>query len=161
MYRMNRWPILWTLLTVAALYSGGAIFAADPVGSYSVERLFPGVAFDAEIPTQQSITGVEHGARPVRPNEALAYMKALAEASPRAQWIEYARSYEDRPLGILAVGDEATIASLDAFRKEHGAALDPRVRTKPPEGAAAVAWMAYGIHGDELPRPTRWRQSIP
>jgi hypothetical protein len=115
-----------------------------------VERLFPGVAFDPGIPTQLSITGVEHGARPVRPDEALAYMKALAEVSPRARWIEYARSYEDRPLGILAVGEEATIASLDAFRKEHGAALDPRVRTRPPEGAVAVAWMAYGIHGDEL-----------
>ncbi len=55
----------------------------------------------------------------------------------------------------IYLDDEATIARLDAFRQEHVARLDPRGRAAGADdealaGAKAVAWMAYGIHGDEL-----------
>ena len=40
-------------------------------------------------------------------------------------------------------------ASLDAFRASHRQAMDPRRSKQPPTGRA-VAWIAYGIHGDEL-----------
>ncbi len=120
----------------------------------SPEQLFPNAVFAPSIPTQERLLGVRPGSRPLRPEELMRYLEALDQASPRARLVEYARSHEDRPLVVLAVSDEATIARLDAFRDEHAARVDPRKGAasdpKGFESAKAVAWMAYGIHGDEL-----------
>src|SRR5262249_43647948 len=49
------------------------------------------------------------------------------------------------------VGEEPTIAGLDAFREEHARLTDPRKTSDAAvSGAKSVAWMAYGIHGDEI-----------
>ncbi|MCP4572789.1 MAG: hypothetical protein GY838_10595 [bacterium] len=112
--------------------------------------LLPFAEYAAGVPSQVETTGVAPAERPLRPDEVLAYFQALADASPRARLLEYARSHEGRPLVILAVSDEATIAELDAFRDRHVDTLDPRTATAPRAGDKAVAWMAYGIHGDEL-----------
>ncbi|MBP7148835.1 MAG: hypothetical protein KBD01_14970 [Acidobacteria bacterium] len=135
----------------------GASCGADAAAERGVtlERLLPGATFDPAIPAPEAATGVRPGARPLRPDELLAYMLALDTASPRARWIEYARSHEGRPLGVLAVADEAALARLEQFQVEHARLADPRGRA-PAEDAAlaaparAVAWMTYGIHGDEL-----------
>ncbi len=115
----------------------------------------PGAVYAPEIPSPEQATGVAPGSRPLRPEEILRFFESLAASSPRAKVVEYARSHEGRPLVILAIGDEPTIARLDAFREEHARLADPRGRAEADdgrlvEGAKAVAWMAYGIHGDEL-----------
>ncbi len=125
------------------------------VEGISIDELFPWASFDASIPTQEAVTGVKPGSRPLRHGEVLRYFEALAEASPRATLQTYAHSHEGRPLVLLAVSDEVTIAGLEAFRTGHAQRLDPRRRsatddTDAVDGAKAVAWMAYGIHGDEL-----------
>jgi len=56
---------------------------------------------------------------------------------------------------VFIVSDETTIARLDEVREQHARRVDPRGRpqaedAKLLERAPAVAWMAYGIHGDEL-----------
>ena len=56
---------------------------------------------------------------------------------------------------MIAVSDDDTIESLDTFKDRHAKLMDPRGRAAGDdagavEGAKAVAWMAYGIHGDEL-----------
>jgi len=131
--------------------AGGLNQGVQPI---ALADLFPGATFDPAIPTQEAVTGVKPGQRPLRPEEVLAFYRALAAASPRASLLEYSRSYEARPLVVLAVSDEATVADLDGFRKSHVELLDSR-NAKPAAaadltGAKAVAWMAYGIHGDEL-----------
>ena len=133
----------------------GCSAAAGAERGLTLARLFPGAAFAAGVPTQEQAVGVRPGARPLRHDELIRYLRALDDASPRARIVEYARSHEGRPLLVLAVSDEATIARLDAFRQEHARRTDPRGRTaqearRDIESAKAVAWMAYGIHGDEL-----------
>ena len=116
--------------------------------------LFPGAVFDPDLPTVQGVTGVALGERPLRPEEAVAYFTALAGASPRARLLEYARSHEERPLVLLAISDPATLTGLDDFRARHRELLDPRRGGVPAveelADVKAVAWLAYGIHGDEL-----------
>ncbi|MCK9996873.1 MAG: hypothetical protein KAH56_11410 [Candidatus Krumholzibacteria bacterium] len=146
----------WAILLSSALAISPV--AADGlnagVKAITLEELFPGAVFDPDLPTQVTVTGVEPGQRPLRPQEILAFYRALAEASPRARLLEYGRSHEGRPMVILAVSDEATIADLEGFKQRHAAFLDPRQagKTSPEDstGTKAVAWMAYGIHGDEL-----------
>lgn len=145
--------VVLVLLLPGAVPSGAAGLNQG-VAPIDLARLLPEARFDAETPTVEQVTGVALGRRPLRPEEALAYFQALAEHSPRARLIEYARSHEDRPLVVLAIADEATIARLDAFQAEHAALLDPRLGGVPAAadlaGVKAVAWLAYGIHGDEL-----------
>ena len=143
---------------LALMLSGPAVFAgvgAGEPGGITPSELFPGAVFDPAIPTQEASTGVRSGARPLRHAELMRYLEALDDASPRARLTRYAETHEGRPMVVFAVGDEATIARLDEFREEHARRVDPRGRAAGEDGAAlqdakAVAWLAYGIHGDEL-----------
>ncbi len=116
--------------------------------------LFPGARFDASIPDLPAFCGILPGQRPLRDDEVRGYFQRLAELSPRATLQEYGATHEGRPLCYLAVSDEATIRDLDRFQQEHRERLDPRHGGVPSvqslAGAKAVAWLAYGIHGDEL-----------
>ena len=146
-----------SLLAVAATPLAGPPPDSDLAG-ISVEKLFPGAEFDPILPTQKGATGVEHAGRPLRHHELLAYLGTLADRSPRALLREYSKTHEGRPMVYLAVSDETTIARLDEFREEHVRRVDPRGRSPREDApllgqAKAVAWMAYGIHGDELSSP--------
>jgi hypothetical protein len=142
----------FSLLPVPGLaVTAGVNNGVNPI---TLAELFPGATFDADLPTQVEATGVEPGERPLRTDEVLNFYRALADASPRASLMEYGRSHEGRPMVILAVSDEATIADLDQFKRAHTDLMDPRGKKLPSAAdladAKAVAWMAYGIHGDEL-----------
>ncbi len=117
-------------------------------------ELFPDAVFDPAIPTQMDVLGSAPAARPLRPEEVVAYFEALAAASPRATVVEFGRTHEGRPLICLAVSDAATVADLKGFQARHRQLMDPRMGGVPDaadlDGVKAVAWMAYGIHGDEL-----------
>jgi hypothetical protein len=145
--------------SLAAIALAGALpFGAAtgrPTGGISPAELFPGASFADGVPTQNAVLGFEHGARPLHHAEVLRYLETLAASSARARVLPYAESHEGRRLLVLAVGDEATVADLERFRREHLERMDPRGRPAERDrevlaGAKAVAWMAYGIHGDEL-----------
>lgn len=120
----------------------------------SLNNLFPGATFDESVPTQVEVTGVEPGERPLRPDEVLRFFQALADASPLAELRQFGATFENRPLVYLAISEAATVAELDNFREGHHDLLDPRTGDKTSaeslQGTKAVAWFAYGIHGDEL-----------
>lgn len=146
---------------VGVVSAAGAAAAVAPVPAplnqglrgLDVATLFPGAVFDPAVPGLRAVTGVEPAGRPLRPEEALAWFRALDEASPCATLIEFGRTFEDRPLVLLAVSDPATIADLEGFRRAHVAQLDPRLAPASagsPAATKAVAMLACGIHGDEL-----------
>ncbi len=145
---------------IARVLLGSLILMASSVApsifsaGISPEELFRDARFDPTIPRQADLLGFEPGARPLRHAELMRYLEALADASPRAKLIPYAESHESRKLVYLAVSDASTIARLDDFRQEHIDRVDPRRNEQSGDGWAersrAVAWIAYGIHGDEL-----------
>ena len=54
----------------------------------------------------------------------------------------------------VPVGAPETIADLEQFRRDHVRRVDPRNNLDAElETAKGVAWLAYGIHGDELSSP--------
>ncbi|HPF69866.1 MAG TPA: M14 family zinc carboxypeptidase, partial [Candidatus Krumholzibacteria bacterium] len=135
------------LAATAVASPGGLNQGTSPL---DLGAALPGARFAADLPTLQDVTGVAPAERPLRPEEVLAWFRALADASPRARLVEFGRTYEDRPLVYLAVSDEATIADLDGFKARHRAIMDPRTGAARGPADKPVAWMAYGIHGDEL-----------
>ena len=145
--------VVLTILTALPALGVGALNRG--VSGITLEQLFPGAEFDPAVPTPAQATGVEIGERPLRPDEVLAYFRTLAEVSPRATLRVYTRSHEGRPLVNLVVGGEEVIAVLDRFQVEHRERVSDLTRNESKDaealaGAPAVAYMAYGIHGDEL-----------
>src|SRR5579884_4445611 len=58
------------------------------------------------------------------------YYEALAKASPRAKYFTIGTTEEGRDIVLLAIGDEATIKSLDKYRDMLGELTDPRKTTE-------------------------------
>ncbi|HEY3382953.1 MAG TPA: M14 family zinc carboxypeptidase [Vicinamibacterales bacterium] len=68
------------------------------------------------------------------------YIEALAKASPRARLFEIGKSEEGRDMIVLAIADEATIKTLDKYKKILADLTDPRKLTE----AQARQLMAAG-----------------
>jgi hypothetical protein len=82
------------------------------------------------------------------------YYEALAAASPRARFWKIGTTEEGRDIVVLAVADEATIASLDGFKERLSALTDPR-RTPDADAqqllqtAKPIYYVVSGMHSPE------------
>ena len=113
-----------------------------------------GADHDPAIPAPDTVLGFEVGLRTATPEQILAYAQAVAAASPRVQLIEYARSYEGRPLVYLVISSPENLARSAEIKAGMAALADPRGldtarRARLVEDLPAVAWIAYSIHGNE------------
>src|SRR5688500_17461550 len=122
----------------------------------SAQELAPGTRYDPKIPTIKSVLGWDFGERITPPDGIAAYIKALAAAAPeRTRLIEYAKTWEGRPLHVLIIGSPERIANLDAVKKGLQQIADPRgldqatadrlVRELP-----VVVWLMHAVHGNEI-----------
>ncbi|KPP95416.1 M14 family metallopeptidase [Erythrobacter sp. HL-111] len=104
--------------------------------------------FDPAVPTLNDTVGHAPGERITSPDEAMAYLEALAEAAPdRIRLVEYARSWEGRPLVYAVLTAPSNMARLDAIRAD----LATIAAGRPGNGAAIpVTWLAYSVHGNEV-----------
>ena len=132
------------------------LYAAPSTGQTQDEPFWPGAQYDARIPTLRQVVGHDHGDEISSPDQIGAYLRALAQAAPeRTRLVEYARSWEGRPLWLLVVGNADRIAKLDQVKADIRRMADPRGLT----GAEAerlvatlpvVVWLVHGVHGNEI-----------
>ena len=65
------------------------------------------------------MSGHEPGEAISTPDDVWRYMDALAKAAPdRTRVVEYAKSWEGRPLKYMVVGSPARLAKLDEFPQQ-------------------------------------------
>ncbi len=104
--------------------------------------------FDPAIPTLAQVIGHEPGTRITSPAETVTYLKAVAEAAPdRVKMVEYARSWEGRPLHYLMISSPENMARLDAIQAD----LARVAAGQSSDGSAMpVTWLAYSVHGNEV-----------
>ncbi|HUF24665.1 MAG TPA: M14 family zinc carboxypeptidase [Vicinamibacterales bacterium] len=125
----------------------------SPAGA---QELAPGTKYDPKIPALRPVLGWDFGERITPPDGIAAYLRALAAAAPeRTRLIEYAKSWEGRPLHVLIIGSPERIANLDAVKKGLQQLADPRgidqatadrlVREMP-----VVVWLMHAVHGNEI-----------
>jgi hypothetical protein len=128
--------------------------AGQPAAT-ATEAVWPGARYDPRIPTLKAVAGHEPGEEITPPDQIVQYLKALAAAAPeRTRLVEYARSWQGRPLHVLAIGSAETMARLDEIKAGLQRLGDPR-------GAPAaevdrlvaslpvVVWLIHGVHGNE------------
>src|SRR5688572_19858490 len=118
--------------------------------------LWPGAKYDPAIPTIKSVLGHDHGEVITPPEGVAQYLQALQKAAPtRSRLIEYARSWEGRPLWLFVIGSADRIAKLDQIKADIQRFADPR-RTPAADGdrlareLPVVVWLIHGVHGNEI-----------
>jgi hypothetical protein len=118
--------------------------------------LWPGAKYDAAIPTIKSVLGHDHGEVITPPDGVAQYLQALQKAAPtRTRLIEYARSWEGRPLWLFVVGSPDRIAKLEQVKTDLQRFADPR-RTAAADAdrllaqLPVVVWLIHGVHGNEI-----------
>ncbi|MFW6175257.1 MAG: M14 family zinc carboxypeptidase, partial [Acidobacteriota bacterium] len=169
MHKMPKVPSLTVLVCLALGASPAAVTGASarqeaPRGAQQravplLEPLAHGRALelpelDPEVPSPAGFLGYPLGAHFTHHHRILAYLEHLAEASDRVALWTYGTSYEGRPLALLAISTPENIERLDGIRAARRRLADPR-DLAPEEIEAlvaeepAIAWLAYGVHGNE------------
>ena len=129
---------------------------AAPQASAQDAPLWPGAKYDPAIPTIKSVLGHDHGEVITPPEGVAQYLQALQKAAPtRSRLIEYARSWEGRPLWLFVIGSPDRIAKLEQVKADLQRFADPR-RTSAAdadrllEQLPVVVWLIHGVHGNEI-----------
>ena len=118
--------------------------------------LAPGVRYNPGVPTLQQVVGYDVGEKMSSPEDIQAYLKALVAAVPdRARLIEYARSWEGRPLHLLVIGSPERIARLDQVKADLRRLADPRGLSQADadrliNDLPVVTWLIHSVHGNEV-----------
>ncbi len=118
--------------------------------------LAPGTRYSPGIPTLQQVVGHDVGDKMSSPAEIHAYLKALAAAAPdRVRLIEYARSWEGRPLHLLVIGSRERLARLDQVKGDLRRLAEPRGLSQADadrliNDLPVVTWLIHSVHGNEV-----------
>lgn len=110
----------------------------------------PDIAYDENIPTPEEFFGFQIGEWHLTHDRQYQYIKMLAERSPRVQLVEYARTYEQRPLVYLIITSEANQQRVDEIKAQHRALTDPaRSAAVDISNLPSVLYQGYSVHGNE------------
>jgi hypothetical protein len=112
-----------------------------------------GVSYVPAIKSPDAFLGYPLGSRPARYAEVVGYFTYIAGATPRVKLVEMGTTYEGRAQYYAVVTSEENQGRMESIRRtlarvaagERDALSGEAGRTTP-----AVAWIAYGVHGDEL-----------
>jgi len=133
-----------------------ACVLALQVAAASQPELAPGTRYDPKIPTITQVLGYDFGEEITTPEQLPVYLRALNQAAPdRTRLIEYARTWEGRPLWLFVIGSPERIAQLDRIKADLRRLADPR-RLSSAEADAlvrqlpVVTWLMHGVHGNEI-----------
>lgn len=115
---------------------------------------FPHAEPDAAIPTTRQLLGFDAGDRAATPEEIEKCFRIWADVSDRATFVEYARTYEGRPLFYLVITRPDRQSRLDEIKGALARVADPQGLSESEtrrllQGLPAVAWLGHSIHGDE------------
>ncbi len=123
--------------------------ASSLVSQVGLDYYLPDDDRRTEIPSPEAIIGFQVGEWHVSHDRLDNYFKALAEASPMAQYVEYGRSHEQRPLSYLIITNEKNQANIDKIKAQHAALKQEGSEDMDLENLPAILYQGYGVHGNE------------
>lgn len=122
----------------------------------SSQELLPAAQYDPAIPTLEQVVGHDPQSEITHPDDIVRYFEALAEAAPdRTELIQYAESWEGRPLVVLVIGSPERMARLDEIKEDLArfsavrGLSDDEVEALIAELPVVTALM-HGVHGNEI-----------
>lgn len=119
----------------------------------SLVLLVPVPEIAAQAPSPREVLGYRLGESFTAPDRVTEYAHRLAEASDRVGRRVYGRTPEGRPLQLLVISRPEHLQRLEGILEANGRLTDPGLDAERAAEIArsnpAVAWLTYGIHGDE------------
>lgn len=110
----------------------------------------PDINYDKNIPTPEQFLGHQIGEWHISHDQLVAYMRTLAELSPRITLTEYARTYETRPLIYLTITSEKNHQNLEVIKADHQKLSDPATSGEVNiSRQPIILYQGYSIHGNE------------
>ncbi len=122
-------------------------------------EFYPDAIYNSAISTPKSIIGYDIGTEPLRYDNLIKYLKTLDEQSDEVKLVEMGKTYEGRSLFYLIITSKQNLDRIEEIKQNISKLADPRKIKKGDnvdyliENTPAIAWLAYGIHGDELSSP--------
>jgi hypothetical protein len=114
------------------------------------------VSYDPAIPTPAEVLGHDPAAAITPPDGLVRYFRALADAAPeRTRLVQYAESWEGRPLILLAIGSADRMGRIDDVKAGLARLADPRGLSRGEEdrlvaGLPVVTALMHSVHGNEV-----------
>ena len=147
-------------LLVSSAWAQGATPYPDPRPSplagleYGLSLYPAGADHDPAVPNPDHFLGFPVGQKTASSAQIDAYIRLLADSSPRVELVHYGDTYEKRPLSYLVISSPENLARAESIQSALAALADPRglnarQRDRLIEDTPAVAWMSYSIHGNE------------
>lgn len=142
----------FSILILLVLILPATLVAADPAPDLA-DYLPPETEYDPSVPKPADVLGFEVGEFHVRHDQLVAYMRALADASPRVTLEVTGHTHERRPLIVLTISDPANLAGIEAIRQRHLARANPTAKgdaaSRSGDSDPVVVYLGYSVHGDE------------
>lgn len=125
--------------------------------TFNEELQYPDIlkgSYSTNITKPESFLGFAVGHQTATPEQINQLVNIWAQESDKVNIIEYARSYEGRPLHYLIISSPANLAKLTTIEKNVAALSKPDNLSKSEinkliADTPATAWMSYSIHGNE------------
>ena len=140
-------------LLISLTTTSFALFAFSS-NAQQVERADPffadGGSFDPSIPRPETVIGHPLGHRIARNDLLVAYMRTIANLSPRITVEDIALTHEGRPILGLTITSPENHARIDEIKTAHVALSDPESAQEVSEDMPVITWLNYGVHGAEV-----------
>ena len=140
-------------LLISLTATGFALFAFSS-NAQQVERADPffadGGSYDPSIPRPETVIGHPLGHRIARNDLLVAYMRTIANLSPRITVEDIALTHEGRPILGLTITSPENHARIDEIKAAHVALSDPESAQEVSADMPVITWLNYGVHGAEV-----------
>src|SRR5690554_884499 len=129
---------------------------ANALTNNTLNQAFAEQEFKSNVPTIESVLGYTAGSKISSPEGIRAYYEALAAALPsQVKLVEYATSWQGRPLFYVVISSAENIQQLNEHEANMRRLADPRT-TNDRQAAAIIEnqpssiWIANSVHGNEI-----------
>ncbi|HEV7280736.1 MAG TPA: M14 family zinc carboxypeptidase [Pirellulaceae bacterium] len=137
-------------LGVLAVLAISLLIVSRAERSVAAEPLLPAETYRENIPEPSEFVGFPFGERHWTHDQVDAYVRALAEASERVELVEYAKTFDRKPLVALTISSPENLSRIEEIQQVRQTFADPSREEVPEvEDVPLVAWFEYGVHGDE------------
>ena len=140
-------------LLISLTATGFALFAFSS-NAQQVGRADPffadGGSYDPSIPRPETVIGHPLGHRIARNDLLVAYMRTIANLSPRITVEDIALTHEGRPILGLTITSPENHARIDEIKAAHVALSDPESAQEVSADMPVITWLNYGVHGAEV-----------
>lgn len=133
-----------------SLFSLGLFTLVQGQQKQPLTYYLPDISYEKDIPTPEAFLGYQIGEWHISHDQQLAYMRKLAELSPRVTFQQIGRTYEGRPTINLIITSEKNHDRLNEIQEEHRKLSDPSLSAEVDiKDLPTVLYQGYSIHGNE------------